>query len=433
MLSPLGNSLKDSFVVKAYEIMNYTAVNIGDQEFSNGVSFFDSVVRKADLPLVSASLKMNGEQISPSFIKVPINGLIVTVIGVVSKDAFFFMNIEKWEGIEVKEHTDVISKVLKQIKDESSLIILLSHLGYEEDKAIARKFPEIDIIVGGHSQTKLESPELVGETIIVQAGEMGHYLGRLDLGISEDRKILTYSGELIPLTADMPDDPEIMKKVVLYDEMFSKAEGLKRSYISLIPEGFDVISGSECKPCHEIQYVDWEKTDHRGAFDVLMEKLKFKNPECLSCHTTGYGRDDGYTTLAITPGLTGVGCTECHYLNRRHIENPSKITPEKISINTCTRCHTSFKSPDFNFGKYIEKVDHREAKLTAGERKEFVRKPAVADERYYIVRKGDSLSLIAQKIFGDFKKWNYIFELNRDIITNPDLIYPGQKIRISEN
>ena len=48
----------------------------------------------------------------------------------------------------------------------------------------------------------------------------------------------------------------------------------------------------------------------------------------------------------------------------------------------------------------------------------------------YPVQKGDSLSKIAQHQYGDGKKWKTIFEANRDQITNPDLIHPGQVLKI---
>jgi uncharacterized protein YidB (DUF937 family) len=56
--------------------------------------------------------------------------------------------------------------------------------------------------------------------------------------------------------------------------------------------------------------------------------------------------------------------------------------------------------------------------------------PAAAAEETYTVVKGDSLSKIAKRVYGDAKKWRRIFEANRDQIENPDLIHPGQKLRI---
>jgi nucleoid-associated protein YgaU len=51
-------------------------------------------------------------------------------------------------------------------------------------------------------------------------------------------------------------------------------------------------------------------------------------------------------------------------------------------------------------------------------------------ERSYTVRKGDSLSRIAKREYGDAQQWRRIYEANRDMIDNPDLIYPGQVLRL---
>jgi nucleoid-associated protein YgaU len=55
-----------------------------------------------------------------------------------------------------------------------------------------------------------------------------------------------------------------------------------------------------------------------------------------------------------------------------------------------------------------------------------------ASERTYTVRKGDSLSKIAKREYGDAQQWRRIYEANREAIENPDLIYPGQVIRIPQ-
>ncbi len=49
---------------------------------------------------------------------------------------------------------------------------------------------------------------------------------------------------------------------------------------------------------------------------------------------------------------------------------------------------------------------------------------------YYVIKSGDTLSAIAQKYYGKGSAYPRIFEANREVIKNPDLIYPGQKIRI---
>jgi nucleoid-associated protein YgaU len=70
--------------------------------------------------------------------------------------------------------------------------------------------------------------------------------------------------------------------------------------------------------------------------------------------------------------------------------------------------------------KGVEKVN--EAGLTAP--------PAVEPFEFYTIKRGDSLSKIAKFYYGDAMKYPVLFEANREIIKNPDLIYPGQVVRV---
>ena len=58
--------------------------------------------------------------------------------------------------------------------------------------------------------------------------------------------------------------------------------------------------------------------------------------------------------------------------------------------------------------------------------------PTGAGERSYVVVRGDSLSKIAKREYGDASLWPRIFEANKDQIKDPDLIHPGQKLRIPD-
>jgi 2',3'-cyclic-nucleotide 2'-phosphodiesterase (5'-nucleotidase family) len=113
-------------------------------------------------------------------------------------------------------------------------IVLLSHLGLNgsspdvlHDEAVAQSFPEISVIVGGHSHSVLEQPLLRGKTIIVQAGDKGRYLGRLDLVVDDATGGVTeFSGRLLPCGAGTPPDPTIQGTLELVIE---EAGRLKRS------------------------------------------------------------------------------------------------------------------------------------------------------------------------------------------------------------
>ena len=53
-----------------------------------------------------------------------------------------------------------------------------------------------------------------------------------------------------------------------------------------------------------------------------------------------------------------------------------------------------------------------------------------AADREYTIKSGDSLSKIAKQVYGDASAWQKIYNANKDQIKNPDMIFPGQKIKI---
>lgn len=58
--------------------------------------------------------------------------------------------------------------------------------------------------------------------------------------------------------------------------------------------------------------------------------------------------------------------------------------------------------------------------------------PAAPAPRTYTVAKGDTLSKIAKHHYGDANQWRKIFEANRDILKDPDRIFPGQVLKIPD-
>jgi len=56
--------------------------------------------------------------------------------------------------------------------------------------------------------------------------------------------------------------------------------------------------------------------------------------------------------------------------------------------------------------------------------------PQTAEVEFYVIEKGDSLSAVAKRFYGDANAYPRIFEANREVIKDANLIYPGQKIRI---
>ena len=111
--------------------------------------------------------------------------------------------------LDDREPLEVLPDLVEQVRREGAkTVILMSHLSSKSDRQVAEKIPGIDVIVGGHDHVKINPPEVVNGTIIVQAGDFGQYLGRLDLTIDpETGRITQYQGGLIPVGEDLPEDP----------------------------------------------------------------------------------------------------------------------------------------------------------------------------------------------------------------------------------
>ena len=100
------------------------------------------------------------------------------------------------------------------MRPKVDVLIALTHLGFDADQVLAEAVPEIDVIVGGHSHTRIEEPVVVGNTLIVQAGEHAKELGLLQLTL-EDGMITEVARELVPVGADVADSfqaAEIVQK-----------------------------------------------------------------------------------------------------------------------------------------------------------------------------------------------------------------------------
>ena len=58
--------------------------------------------------------------------------------------------------------------------------------------------------------------------------------------------------------------------------------------------------------------------------------------------------------------------------------------------------------------------------------------PTQSSARTHTVKKGESLSKIAKRVYGDAQQWRRIYDANRDIVSDPDLIHPGQVLKLPD-
>jgi len=213
---------KSKKVVRAMSLMGYDAVAIGEAEFVNGLGYLRSVAGKKSLPLVCSNVKQcEGENacsdIVRSTISKEIGGKKVAIFSYTSEDAFGFTPEERLKSgkwyVKIVDWKSPLRGFIESKRKDNDLLVVLSHAGIEADQALAAEFPEIDVIVGAHSQTFLNQPTKVGRTVIAQAAGDGQYIGKLVIKFDENNKPAPEAYELIPLTKSVAEDVDVKAAV----------------------------------------------------------------------------------------------------------------------------------------------------------------------------------------------------------------------------
>lgn len=207
----------------AMNAAGYDFGTFGNHEFNNTLEQVKRLIAGARRGLVAcnARLKTDGKPLLEPYRIVRVGGAKVAVTGVITTSSGTYPAAR--EGIEFEDEVQAVKRTVGELKGKADVVVLLSHAGYEVDQRIARQVPGVDVIVGGHSHTRLPygfvqffGEELfqdrINGTIIVQAFQWGGELGRLDLLLSKSRqgwKVTRHRARLLPVEASIPEEPTV--------------------------------------------------------------------------------------------------------------------------------------------------------------------------------------------------------------------------------
>ena len=198
--------------ISTIEIMNMLSpdvVTIGNHEIDYGISHLLFLEKCAKFPIINANLHIttNNARLFKSHHIIEIDGMKILFIGVLTDTVISMARKEAFIGGLV-DVCDAVAEVERICNAYNSLdidcTVLLTHIGFEEDKILASQLDPslgVDIIIGGHSHTLLEKPEIVNGILIAQAGIGTDQIGRFDLEIDTDTNSISgYSWSSIPIT-----------------------------------------------------------------------------------------------------------------------------------------------------------------------------------------------------------------------------------------
>lgn len=336
-----SNPVKHRYIVRGMRDMQYDAINIGDQDLTEGADFLREQASEAALPLISATVtsrEATWNAVVPPFRIIEQGGLRLGIIGSGMTDSFRFLTGAQQSGLSIAENYDPLKRRVKTLRRTCDLIVVLSHAGLGDNTALAKAVDDIDLIIGAHTQIRTDEPVLVGQTRIVQAGKNSEHLGMITLTV-QNGVIQQATNRLIPLDDTVPADPDMQ---ALADEYLTFLER-ERSRAD-IPQVKPV---AECASCHAEQTMQWQTTAHAHAFDTLVRQGKTDNPECLTCHVTPGGHTE-----------EGIQCLTCHATPVDHGRPGIPTRVAAIQENLCRTCHTRIQSPGFEFETQKGLVTH---------------------------------------------------------------------------
>ena len=214
--------LELEYILKGYAAMGYDAVNIGPREASLSAEQLRALRAGHDF-LVSANLRDDaGEPIFPAFrVKTLSNGYRVGIIGVVKGT---MPPEELGAGIHIAPPADAIAEVLPEVVEACDLTVLLAFVDEASMKALAERFFEVDLIIGGDVEQPTGTPLQVNRSHIAYVTDKGKAVGWLDLRFV-DKQVVVADNSTTLLLEDFPDDPAMAK---LVDELHLKQ--VERNY-----------------------------------------------------------------------------------------------------------------------------------------------------------------------------------------------------------
>ncbi|HHT9145489.1 MAG TPA: multiheme c-type cytochrome [Candidatus Wunengus sp. YC61] len=359
------DEIKMEIFCRAIGEMGYILHNLGEKDIEIGPQLLNYLSHTSKTVLLSSNVqlvasfpvKINQYVLKECFVSGHI--LKIAFLGILSKS---LLNNSILEYINVKDPVQALKPLVKQLQEKVNLIVLLSHAPLAESIEIAKYFPEVGLIITGHNvEEPIDSITYINNTPIVSSGTEGKYIGIAKYSVNNAVMEIKSVG-VIPLDNKYKDSQEMISLLKEYQQMLVDEDLLSKIPQAPLLNGLLYVGSSICGMCHKVVYEHWNKTKHGSSYNTLVKKGYQYDPECIKCHTTGYGDVSGFLNFEKHNNLINVGCESCHGAGSRHINNITEAFGLTNESN-CMVCHDSEHSPMFQFEEYWRKIEHPEEML----------------------------------------------------------------------
>jgi len=398
-------SLKADVASQAMNTLGYGVMVPGEEELGvRGTRYIDkftaapsgsgktqSVSSKtaSRCPVICANLFKRGSDkplFPPYVVLKTAAGLRVAVIGLIDESL-----CSPWLGTTydqvVKDPKEVLPALVKQARAKADIIVVVYH-GVADPASSLAKTKGIDLVLTTHPDDQNRIfPAKDSNTVDAPVGKLGSAvlvksetstnwcLGRLDISLSNDRRITSVKHKLLYLDRSYDEDPAMVKVYDDYNEKVKQATLAGASLFRqnaeamLAQRGLNIadmrkrlhkspfVTAGKCKDCHPEIYEIWSTSQHARAMDTLKKTHQEYDPECVQCHVTGAVARNGFANAKDTPELANVQCEACHGAAETHIAKPARGFGQ-AGEQTCRSCHTTERTPDFDYSVAWAKIMH---------------------------------------------------------------------------
>lgn len=235
-------------------VIGYDGMAVGNHEFDLGPAPLGEFAKFATFPVLSSNLDVSGEEtlrttIKPYAIKM-VGGQKIGMIGATTPDLPTISS--PGPNVKLMDLYDSINKSIVALKNEGvNKILLLSHLGYDLEKDVAKRCPGLDVVVGGHSHTYLGMPTGIqgfptppgpyptivqnseSTVLVVSSWEWGKVFGRLRVKFDDAGKVNSWA-DSVPVLVDesIPDDPTVASMI---NALTKPIESLRKTVVATTP------------------------------------------------------------------------------------------------------------------------------------------------------------------------------------------------------
>lgn len=255
-----------------------------------------------------------------------------------------------------------------------TLRVLLYH-GSTATAAVAAELeprPDLVVLVNAEHAEPMHEPESIEGVPFVHPGIRGRFLVDVTLArIDGTPRVTRYSA--FPLegsrTAKGALEDDDVKALILAHRFEVKEDGTREKMAERLPTptGASYVGTQQCMGCHFEAHKVWKDTKHAHAWQTLADAEASGRypwpvthyPDCIECHTVGYGQVSGFVNPEKTPNLAGVGCESCHGPAGEHVKNPTENKMPDVGPESCRQCHDFEQSPDFDYAERWKKIEHK--------------------------------------------------------------------------